>query len=406
MRAVNKATEDYIHDNMYGDVRVLALKSRGTPGVDLDYALDQIAGRQTARRKIPSWSRVEGIIYPPHVSLEQCSSEKTAVYKASLSARLCGRGTLVDLAGGFGVDFVFMSPHFLRAVYVERQEGLCETARRNFRVLGLDNATVFNVSAEDYLRDMTYADVIYLDPSRRGEGGRRKYAMEDCSPDVVGMKELLLSKSTHVIVKLSPMLDWRSAASALGNSVSEIHVVAVGNECKELVIVMTREYAGDIRMFCVNDSDIVSFDVRREGERYVLPCSYGVEGLCEEDLHARPLYLYEPNVSIMKAGCYGYVGQKYGVKEISACSHLFVSAERLDGFPGRRFKVETVTGMSGRAAVKALSGVGQANIAARNFPMTVAALRKRLRLREGGDVYIFATTLSSRRHVLLICTKA
>ena len=235
-RVNSEATIAFIRQNADADVRQLALRGTKDPEVDLPFALDQIAGRQTARHKLPSWAAIDGIVYPPHLSMEQCSSEQTARYKA----RLIGSGgTMVDLTGGFGVDFSFLARGFQRAVYVERQEQLCAIARENFRLLGLSQAEVVCADSTDYLQTMSPVDFIYADPARRDNHGARTYGISDCTPDVLALRDLLLSKARRVLLKLSPMLDWRKAVSDLGEQyVREVHIVSVGNECKELLLLL------------------------------------------------------------------------------------------------------------------------------------------------------------------------
>ena len=446
---MNQATAAFIRSNADGDVRQLALRGTKDPEVDLTFALDQIAGRQTARKKLPSWAAVEGIVYPPHLSMEQCSSEQTARYKAGVAGR--GR-RLVDLTGGFGVDFSFMAQGFAEAVYVERQPALCDIARQNFDVLGLRQAEVVCADSEDYLRQMAPVDLIYIDPARRDSHGGRTYGISDCTPDVVALMPLLTAKADRVIIKLSPMLDWRKAVSDLGEQyVGEVHIVSVGNECKEMVVeTKTLKTLKTLQthprplpvgrgvitpIACVNilsDDYIQTFhsalpSSSNNGVEASLPSSSnnvveallscsgnysppyregpGVglgEGLLGEGLG---LFLYEPNASIMKAGCFAELSQHYGIAPVARDSHLFVSADEVDGFPGRTFVIDAVTTLNKRDLKVHLAGVRQANITVRNFPLTVAELRKRLKLSEGGSTYIFATTLANGEKVLLICSK-
>ena len=405
---MNQATAAFIRSNADGDVRLLALRGTKDLEVDLTFALDQIAGRQTARKKLPSWAAVEGIVYPPHLSMEQCSSEQTARYKAGVAGR--GR-RLVDLTGGFGVDFSFMAQGFAEAVYVERQPALCDIARQNFGVLGLRQAEVVCADSEDYLRQMAPVDLIYIDPARRDSHGGRTYGISDCTPDVVALMPLLTAKARRVIIKLSPMLDWRKAVSDLGEQyVGRVHIVSVGNECKELLLEthprpLPVGRGVDTQISCVNilpGNHIQTFQSSvlcksnysppyREGP------GVGLEGLF--------LFLYEPNASIMKAGCFAELSQHYGIAPVARDSHLFVSADEVDGFPGRTFVIDAVTTLNKRDLKVHLAGVRQANITVRNFPLTVAELRKRLKLSEGGSTYIFATTLANGEKVLLICSK-
>ena len=386
---MNETTADYIRRHADDDIRQLALKGTKDPDVDLSFALDQIAGRQTARRKLPSWAASDGIIFPPHLSMEQCSSEQTARYKA----RLAGSGQrMVDLTGGFGVDFSFMAAGYQEPVYVEQQTVLCDIARNNFKLLGLC-AEVVCGDAVDYLQQMPHADLVYLDPARRDDHGQRTYGISDCTPDVLAIRHLLLEKADRIVIKLSPMLDWRKAVGDLGAEyVSAVHIVSVQNECKELLIVMQQQPAEPFAVYCVNDDSIFSYHPSSSSSNHIFHLSSFI-------------YLYEPNASIMKAGCFGAVAEAFDVSPLASNSHLFVSDRLVTDFPGRVFHIDTVTTMNKRELRMALADIRQANIAVRNFPLSVAQLRQRLKLSEGGSTFIFATTLADGSHVLLICSK-
>lgn len=402
MPYIDKDTAAFIKAHQDDDVRRLALKTAGGGNIDMPFALDQIAGRQTARRKLPSWAAIEGIIYPSHLSMEQCSGEQAARYKAAVAARLAGGGRLVDITGGFGVDFSFMARGFSEAVYVERQQLLCDIAEENFRVLGLTTATIVNGDGTEYLKQMDRrAAVIFVDPARRDAGGGRTFAISDCTPDVLAIMDMMLERADHVIIKLSPMLDWRKAVADIGTAAREVHIVATGNECKELLIVASRHGDGTLRVYCANDGDVLEFTVGPSAATATPPES----GAPTAD-ELKGAFLYEPNVAIMKAGCFGLLEQRYGTRQIGPGSHLFVSASPVSDFPGRRFHIEAVTSMNKRELRDAMAGIDKANITTRNFPMTVAELRKRLKKGEGGGTYIFATTLAGHDHVLIICTKA
>ena len=395
---MNQATADFIRDNADADVRQLALRGAKVLEVDVPFALDQIAGRQTARRKLPSWAAVDGIVYPPHLSMEQCSSEQTAKYKGRvLASYVTDSSRFVDLTGGFGVDFAFIAqalsanPH--RLVYVERQDHLCAIAKENFRLLGLSQAEVVCADSVDYLRTMAPADVIFLDPARRDGHGGRTYGISDCTPDVLQLRDVLLQKSRCVLLKLSPMLDWRKAVSDLGEQyVREVHIVSVRNECKELLILLTQ--GEGLRLVCVNDDDVFETSVD------------GADNFCAFAEPAAGQFLYEPNASVMKAGCFAELSQRFGVSPIAQNSHLFVSADAIGNFPGRAFQIDAVCSLNKRELKAHLQGISQANITVRNFPLSVAELRRRLKLNEGGSTYIFATTLASGDRVLLTCRKA
>ena len=386
MIEVNQSTLDYIRQHADEDVRQLALRGHKCPDVDLQYALEQIAGRQKARTKLPSWAAIDGIVYPPHLSMEQCSSEATARYKASIA----GKGALfVDLTAGFGVDMALISQGFQKAVHVERQPQLCAISSENFRLLGLNHIEVVCGDGVAYLHTMRHADLLFIDPARRDVHGGRTYDISDCTPNVLEILDEMLEKADRVMIKLSPMLDWRKAVADLGK-VNEVHIISVDNECKELLLILSKTKK-PLRVFCVNNDE----------------CFEVVEGISSQP---RPLpqdmrYLYEPNASVMKAGCFALIEQRFGVVQLERNSHLFVSDKEISGFPGRQFLIEKRTSMNKRELKAALADVDRANITVRNFPMSVAELRKRLKLKEGGDVYIFATTISDEGHQLLVCRK-
>jgi len=389
---VNQATIDFIRQHTDDDVRQLALQGGRYPEVDLTYALEQIAGRQKARVKLPSWAALDGIIYPSHLSMEQCSSEATARYKASIA----GTGDLlVDLTAGFGVDMAFVSPNFRHAVSVEQNASLCTISSENFERLGLKNVKVICGDGVDYLHQMNHADLLFIDPARRDEHGGRTYGIADCSPNVLEIIDEMIEKASRVMIKLSPMLDWRKAVDDIGNhraNVNEVHIVSVNNECKELLLVVSKE-ATPVHVFCVNDTDVFDFEAGNH---------LATEFLSVE---RSPHYLYEPNASIMKAGAFDLVANRFGITQVGKNSHLFVSDTPLQSFPGRSFVIDNIVSMNKREVKKALKDVSRANISVRNFPMSVAELRRRLKLKDGGDVYLFATTVERRGHQLFVCRK-
>lgn len=388
-----QATINFVKEYAADDVQRLALEVRKHPEVDAHFALDQIAGRQKSRTKLPSWAEVDALIFPPSVSMEQCSSEATASYKSSL---VSGE-SLVDLTGGFGVDFSFLASRFSRAVYVERQEHLCHIAEHNFKVLGLRHVQVVNDDAEHCLATMPVVDLIYLDPARRDGAGNRVFRLDDCTPNVVQLLDLLLTKGRQVMIKLSPMLDVSQALRQL-RGVSEVHIVSVAGECKELLLLLSAKQEGDVKIVCVNDGQTFTY---RLGEPVVMPMQWSGELPAEGDL-----YLYEPNASMMKAGCFGQLAQRYGLQAVAHQSHLFVAERPISDFQGRKFVVNDITTLNSKELKQKLAGITQANVAVRNFPLKAAELAKRLRLKDGGSVYIFGTRLTNGKNVLLLCEKA
>ena len=415
---MNEATLQYVRQHADDDVRQLALRGSKNAEVDLQQALQQIAGLQTARRKLPSWAETDAIVFPPHLNMEQCSSEQTARYKAAVvkqlmkensessessenseSSELSDPLTLLDLTGGLGVDFSFLSPHFARSVYVEQQEELCRLARHNFGVLGI-KAEVVCADGTEYLHQLSQATVIFLDPARRDVHGSRTYGIADCTPNVLDIKDELLQKSRFVMLKLSPMLDWRKAVSDLGEQhVREVHIVSVQNECKELLVLLsskgqgTRLVCEDIPHHSTIFENIDHKDLSPQGRLE------GVSEVTEGD------YLFEPNASIMKAGCFAEVASHFSIAQLAPNSHLYVSDQLIADFPGRTFRIETIATMNKRELKEKIAPLGRANITVRNFPLSVAELRKRLKLSEGGSNYLFATTLANGNHVLMVCRK-
>ena len=387
---MNDKTRDFIEQNLNADIRQLALKGCRDKDVDIDVAIRQIAGRQTARRKLPSWAALDGILYPPHLNMEQCSSEQAARYKAGVCTRLSSPTSLVDLTGGFGVDFAFMSQAFDEATYVERNSELFAISSANMKILA-PKAKCLNEDGLEVLHRLDHVSMIFMDPARRDNHGARTYGISDCTPNVLEIKDELLQKADVVMLKLSPMLDWHKAISDLGEQyIKEVHIVSVQNECKELLIVMQQQSAEPPTVYCVNDDSVFSYH----------PSSISSNHISH---HSSLIYLYEPNASIMKAGCFAEIEQAFEVSQLAPNSHLFASDQAIADFPGRKFRVTAVTSMNKQELKQALKDIRQANIAVRNFPMSVADLRKRLKLSEGGNDYIFATTLTEGKKVLIIC---
>ena len=383
--------EDFIAQNKDADVHALAL-SKVPADIDLHYCLQQIGGRQITEKKLPLWAKTEGIIYPPKLSLEQCSSEQAALYKQQLMKRLLpeGRQSMVDLTGGFGIDFSFVAQLFAEADYVERNEQLCEIAHHNFPLLGLPKVRVHHKACEEFIDEMGHYSLIYLDPSRRDAAGRKVVALSDCSPNIETLQEKLLSHASLVVVKLSPMLDIQDALRRLYN-VSEVHVVSVSGECKEVLLVLCHQKK-NITYHCTNitaQTQTFSTDTRV------------TEPIIAPNLEH---YLYEPNASIMKAGVQNALCQTYNVRKLHPFSHLFTSEQLITDFPGRIFVIEDYCGFAKKDLKTLLAGITKCNLTIRNFPSSVAELRKRLKLREGGNCYLFATTLSDGSHALLRCS--
>lgn len=386
---MNDATRQFVFAHQRDDVRALAL--HGAPdGVDLRYALQQIAARQILSDKVPSWVRCPEVEFPPHLSVEQCSSEAAARYKSGL---LSGR-SLVDLTGGLGVDCHFLSQRFAQTDYVEREPNLAALAAQNFAVLG-DKIAVHQADCEAFLPTMPSVDAIYLDPARRDVAGRKTVALADCTPNVAALQDLLLEKAQQVLVKLSPMLDIALLVREL-RCVKTVHIVAVSNECKEMLALMERDFVGEPTIFAVNLPDNEAFAFRLSDEKQAA-CLWA-------DRLQR--YLYEPNAALLKAGAFRSVAVRYNLHKLHINSHLYTSDEFLPNFPGRQFEIVGVAPFDKKIGKTLLADVAKANLTVRNFPLSVADLRKKLRLTEGGDIYLFATTLADGQRMIVRCRKA
>jgi len=395
------SNEEFILQHQHDDVRALALK-KAPEGIDVQWCLQQIEGKQIAEKKLPRWAATAGLWFPPRISLEQCSSELTAEYKQHLAEKLLpqkeNRSRMIDMTGGFGIDFSYIAQSFKETVYIEQQPHLCEIARHNLPLLGLPEAKVVNGDGTEWDEG---ADLVFLDPARRDGAGRKTVALEDCKPNLLDLQTYLYEHARVALCKLSPMLDIAQALRQL-KQVQEVHVVSVQGECKELLLVQRFDTAGDttpLTYHCVNlDTDNQPF-LCSESERHAdIDTAILVKG--------QKLYLHEPNASILKAGVQDALGSAFKIKKLHPMSHLFVSEDPIPHFPGRSFMIEQ-WGDFGKQSLKALlKDIKQANLTVRNFPASVAELRKRLKLKEGGSTYLFATTLADGSHALIRCKKA
>lgn len=393
---ISPETQQFIREHQSDNVRTLALQAPKYPNIDMPTAITQIAGRQIAAEKIPSWKELEGIWYPKHLSLEQCSSETTARYKANL---LQGE-SLTDLTGGFGIDCSFIASGFQSVTYVERQEELCEIAAHNFPILNLNHITVRNEDGVTYLKAMSPVDCIFLDPARRNEHGGKTVAISDCEPDVAELEELLLSKANRIMVKLSPMLDLSLALKDLRHT-QEAHILSVNNECKELLLLLGQEVPTEVPIHCVN----IATKGERKEQHFVFTREQELRSECAYTDTLKN-YLYEPNLSLLKAGAFRCIATAYPVEKLHPNSHLYTSDILIADFPGRAFRIINQCSFNKKEIKSSLSDLKKANLTVRNFPATVAELRKRINLPEGGDTYLFASTLNNGQKILIRCEKA
>lgn len=383
---------EFILQHTDDDIRDLALHKSKYPEVDMNEAIIQISGRQKAKHKLPTLFSNSEIRYPVQLSMEQCSSEQTAKYKASL---ISGK-TIVDLTGGFGIDSLAFAEKFEHLTYVEQNAELCQIMQHNCQVLKRTNIEIRHSSCLDFLTKMPNVDATYIDPARRDSGGNKIFRIQDCEPNLLEIADTLLSKSQQVMIKLSPMLDISQAIESLPK-VSEIIIVSVENECKELLIILDN-HANEITYRCTNflrngEMDELIFSKKSLNESR----AYYINELKNGG------FLYEPNTSLLKSGAYNFVSEHFNVLKIAVNSHLYFSENLIEHFHGRTFQVIQIIPFNKRDT-KILVKT-KANITTRNFPITVAEIRRRYNIKEGGDTYIFATTLSSGDLVFIMCKK-
>lgn len=409
---LNDATRLFIETHIHDDIRQLALK-KIPADVDKSLAFSQIEARQILSKKVPSWAANPDLLFPKHLSLEQCSSELTAKYKAKIVKTHCGappqpdnddsHSTFIDLTGGLGIDSYFLSENFRNAYYVENQKELCELAENNFRVLGR-KINVLNDDAKSFLDEIPCdpcqkSSWIFADPARRDAFNRKMVSLRDCSPDVVELQEKMLEVAEHILIKTSPMLDISLICSELKN-IKEIHVVSVKNECKEILVLLERGFAGSIKIVCVNlRQDVIS----------------GQDEFCcfdDDEKNAVPVfadtirkYLYEPNSSLMKAGVFRLVSQSFKIDKLHVNSHLYTSDYLIPDFPGRVFEVIAFSNFDKKVKKELLKDVKRASVVTRNFPLTANDLRKNLNLQESDDTFVFGTTMRDDKKVIILCEK-
>lgn len=438
----NPQTLKFIEDNLSLPSDVAALKASKNSKVDTVFAVNQIAGRKIASEKLPLWASLENVIYPVHLSLEQCSSQFTAEYKKSLTRELLksipeNHSTFVDLTGGFGVDFTILSQLFDESIYIEQHSELASIAQHNISVMCKNIVHCFNEDSVIALNAIPRATMIYIDPARRDSNGSRTYAIEDCTPNVLLLKHKLLDIADFVIVKLSPMLDWRKTIADFEGNVSQVHIVSCNNECKELLVVLDNNIHTNIRVHCVNDDQhtifCAKYDLKSARIEVFLDdsidasesdCEHEVEFASEPEtsefgvsasessiptcvgksknfLKEYANYVYEPNTSIMKSGCFELLTHMYSVNQIAQNSHVFVSKNPVKQFPGKMLAVTNIYTMNKLDLKQALNGITHASIVVRNFPMSVDSLRKKLRIKDGMQMRIIATTDSQNNHILI-----
>lgn len=378
------------HEN--DDIFELALNEKRYPDIPIKAVVQQIKARQKARTKLSAWHRTDGIIFPPSLSMEQCSSELTAKYKAEI----VGGGRLMDLTGGAGVDSYYFSKAFKNIHYVEKDANLSELAKHNFEKLGAKNIEVHHQTATDFLMDKTLkADCVYLDPARRGDYNSKIFKLEDSQPNILELKQKIFEVTNKILLKTAPMLDIQQALTQLKN-VIKVYVVAVKNDCKEVLYLLEKDFLGDPQIITVN---FKNQEIREAFSFYKKD-----ELIAEVTLGMPKGYIYEPNAAILKAGAYRSIAKDFQLEKLHANSHLYTSSEHVEDFPGRVFICEKVCKYDKKTLLKLLPNK-KANITVRNFPNTVQQIRKKTGIKPGGDVYLFATTVMDEKPLVLICRK-
>lgn len=394
----NNQTEQFIRDHLEADVRTLALSSH-PDGVDMQYALTQISGWQAARLKVPLWAATDGIVYPKHLSLEQCTSQYIAQYKASFIEQLLGPGfKMADITGGFGVDCFFISAGAAKVYYNEMSSELCDCAKAIFKALGRPEVEINCGTAEDFIKSLQpdSLDLIYLDPARRGDAGRKLISISDCQPDTVALQDALLRIAPNVMVKLSPMLDVSKALTELHN-VSHVFIIGLEGECKEITLLLQRGFN--------SEPAITAVDIKADGtpESAVSSAKSTDNALPLPIANPEQLqpgtYISEPSAPYMKSALFRTIAASTGTALLHPDTHLFWSKEKPEKFPGRTFQIQGIIPFDKRS-LSALAKT-QANLSVRNFPESAPALQRRLKLRDGGSRYLIATTLSDSRRLLL-----
>lgn len=380
-------TTNFIQSNLDKPLSEIALLLSKHPELNKHFILNQINGLQKAKLKLPSFYQNKAIVYPIGLSMEQCSSEQTALFKSQLVKGI----SVIDLTGGFGVDAYFFSKQFNKVSYLEQNRELFEVVQHNFEVL---NASIqcYQTSCEDFLAKNTQLfDLAYIDPSRRDES-KRVFKLAECTPNVIELLPQLLKTAKQIIIKTSPLLDIKQTLNDL-QLVSKVWVIAVNNDCKEVLYLVENSKNGNPEIVAVNlskNTSTFSFNYENETNTAV-------------DFSTPLSYLYEPNASVLKAGGFKSISAQFKLFKLATNTHLYTSNNLIHNFPGRAFKITHVLEYNEKI-VKAL-GLKKANISTRNFPDGIEQIKKRLKITDGGNDYIFATRDSNDRPVLIICEK-
>ena len=442
-----KALTEFVREHIGDDVTRLVMNRKKYTGIDMDLAVNCIESRRKLRGKVQEWYDEPGLIFPRKLSAEQCSSSVTGIYKAELAERIAGQGRIADLTGGLGVDSWFFSQRASKVLYCEMIPDLCNAATHNFTVLGANNITVRNAAVCDRheITDTSIfktpteilsgfsPDVVYMDPARRGEGGKKVFLIEDCAPDVLTLKDEIFSLSRHILIKLSPMADISMACERLGTTCREVHVVASGGECKELLVWMDREWdeeytihavephrGGACPMFSFRPSEERSFaSLRMTGEGLWMTegglmrrgedlWRTGEECHCEAGQGRGNLHLFEPGKALMKAGAFNLIAERFGLHKLGRSTHYYIfdDADKIDILKGhgKVFRIIRCEPLDKRTMKAAGKEFPHSEVTARNIPMDTETLRKKMGITSGDDAHIFGLKSDSEGPLLFITT--
>lgn len=380
--------QQYIQEQLHSDINTLAFKKSPFSTVEMSELLTQIESKQKSKDKLPTWYLGQNILFPKKLSIEQTSSEECAKYKASLIQG----NSLIDLTGGFGIDCYYFAKHIKEVQHCEMQEDLSEIVAHNYTALGIDNINCHCGDSLVYLKQVNKQwDYIYVDPARRNQAKEKVFFLSDCTPNVPEHLTDLFTFTNTILIKTSPLLDLHAGISELQH-VKAIHIVALNNDVKELLWILEKGYEGEIDLVAVNL-------IKDEPQLFHTTLS----DQASATFHTPQQYLYEPNSAILKTGRFDAVSQQYKINKLHPHSQLYTS-EELINFPGRSFVIEEIIPFNKQNAKAHLSNI-KANITVRNFPLKVEEIRKKWKIKDGGDKYIFFTTNLKNEKIIIICCK-
>jgi 16S rRNA G966 N2-methylase RsmD len=401
-------TISFILEHAEAEGTQLLLSASRYPGVDMTRAASAIEARKKIAYKIPLWYTYTELIYPTSLSVEQCSSQATAEYKMRFVPE---DGTIADLTGGLGVDCSFMARRATKCLYMERDPMLCEAAQHNFKVLGLDNTSIINGDCREYLhrfaeeneefskaneRDKAHFDLIYLDPARRSKDSGRLFSIRECEPDLMQLSGSLLKAANRVLVKLSPMVDITATLREIP-CVREVHILSTDNECKEVLLLMSSCGAP----LSAEDIPIHAVDITHAREKR-FTFTINEERVADCPFSAPETYLHQLGRAILKAGAFKFPCTLFGISKIATSTHLYTSDTPVEGFPGKSFRIERIIPFN-KEGIRIISREYLLiNCVSLNFPIDTNALKQRLKIRDGGNLHLFATTLASGEKVMIV----